>query len=104
MVTVPPHTEGTPHVHAGHESGIYVVRGTHTIRYGQALEFSQVLEAGDMVYIPADVPHMPVTADEEVVAIVARTDPYEQESVHLLHQQPPGVELVLGGLAPAARR
>ncbi|WP_212822931.1 cupin domain-containing protein [Catellatospora sp. TT07R-123] len=81
---IPPHTEGVAHVHAGHESGIYVVSGTHTIRYGQALESSQVLEPGDLVYIPADVPHMPVTGAEPVVVVVARTDPHEQESVHLL--------------------
>ncbi|GAA2356005.1 cupin [Catellatospora methionotrophica] len=103
VVTVPPHTQGAPHVHAGHESGIYVVRGTHTIRYGHALEFSQVLRAGDMVYIPADVPHMPVTTEDEVVAIVARTDPHEQESVHLLDREPSGVELVLSDLTGAVR-
>lgn len=84
VLTIPPHSQGLPHVHAGHESGIYVVRGTHTIRYGPALEHSRILNAGDMVYIPADLPHLPITGDEEVVVVVARTDPSEQESLHLL--------------------
>src|SRR5262245_42866630 len=77
VLTIPPHTEGTPHVHAGHESAIFVVRGAHAFRYGPTLEFSQTLEPGDMVYIPPDVPHMPITGSEEVVVVVARTDPSE---------------------------
>ncbi len=43
-------------------------------------------EAGDFVYIPAGVPHQPANASqtEPLVAIIARTDPNEQESVVLL--------------------
>ena len=42
--------------------------------------------AGAFVYIPADVPHLPYNPSEteEVVAIISRTDPNEQESVVLL--------------------
>ena len=42
--------------------------------------------AGDFVYIPAGTPHLPVNASESepCVALVARTDPNEQESVVLL--------------------
>ena len=42
--------------------------------------------AGSYVYIPADVPHLPYnpSATETVVAVIARTDPNEQESVVLL--------------------
>jgi uncharacterized RmlC-like cupin family protein len=41
---------------------------------------------GAFFYIPADVPHLPYnpSTTEEVVAIIARTDPNEQESVVLL--------------------
>ena len=41
---------------------------------------------GTFFYIPADVPHLPYnpSATEEVVAVIARTDPNEQESVVLL--------------------
>jgi len=40
-------------------------------------------EAGDFLYIPADLPHKPINLSDtdEAVAIVARTDPNEQESV-----------------------
>ena len=38
-----------------------------------------------MVYIPADMPHLPENPYEERArAVVARTDPHEQESVVLL--------------------
>jgi uncharacterized RmlC-like cupin family protein len=41
---------------------------------------------GDFVYIPAGVSHLPgnPSAAEQAVAVVARTDPNEQESVVLL--------------------
>jgi uncharacterized RmlC-like cupin family protein len=41
--------------------------------------------AGDMIYIPAGVPHLPFNPSdtEPGVFIIARTDPNEQESVVL---------------------
>ena len=40
------------------------------------------LGAGDFVHIPAGVPHLPAnTSDVDVEAVLARTDPNEQESV-----------------------
>lgn len=83
-VRIPPHTRGEPHVHAGHESAIYIISGHHEIHHGEGLTARDELGPGDMVFIPADTPHMPVTRDEPVHCIVARTDPREQESVHLL--------------------
>ncbi|MFI5805099.1 VOC family protein [Streptomyces sp. NPDC051561] len=83
-VRIPPHTRGEPHVHAGHESAIYIISGRHRIHHGEGLAASDELGPGDMVFIPADTPHMPVTGDEAVHCVVARTDPREQESVHLL--------------------
>jgi len=46
----------------------------------------RVVTAGAFVYIPADVPHLPYnsSATETCVAVMARTDPNEQESVVLL--------------------
>ena len=41
--------------------------------------------AGDIIYIPANVPHLPINnSDAPVSAVIARTDPNEQESVTLL--------------------
>jgi uncharacterized RmlC-like cupin family protein len=54
--------------------------------YRERLEEHLSAEAGDFVYIPAGVPHLPynLSATESCVALVARTDPNEQESVVLL--------------------
>jgi uncharacterized RmlC-like cupin family protein len=45
-------------------------------------------KACDCFYIPTNVPHLPYNRSdtEEIVALIARTDPNEQESVVLLPQ------------------
>ncbi len=45
-----------------------------------------VNRAGDFVYIAANVPHLPynLSGSEPTTAVIARTDPNEQESVILL--------------------
>ena len=42
-------------------------------------------QAGDFLYIPADLPHQPInlSKSEPALAIVSRNDPNEQESVVL---------------------
>ena len=58
---------------------------------GQQLEKHMVVPAGAFLYIPADMPHLPYNASdtEPCVAIIARTDPNEQESVVLLPELEP---------------
>ena len=42
-------------------------------------------QAGDFVYIPAGIPHQPYNPTELFIrAVLARTDPNEQESVVLV--------------------
>ena len=53
--------------------------------YGDQLQHFVKSAAGDMVYIPADMPHLPINlGNEPVTGVVARTDPNEQESLILL--------------------
>jgi uncharacterized RmlC-like cupin family protein len=54
--------------------------------YGENLEHHMIAVAGDFVYIPADMPHLPYnrSATEPCIALISRTDPNEQESVVLL--------------------
>jgi uncharacterized RmlC-like cupin family protein len=82
LVTLPPGTRGVPHVHEGHESAIYTVSGETEVWHGQGLRHRAVVKAGDFMYVPPGVPHLPVNrSDMMTVAVVARTDPQEQESV-----------------------
>jgi uncharacterized RmlC-like cupin family protein len=81
---IPPGTMAEPHLHQEHESAVYVVSGNAVMWHGENLEHRMDVAPGDFVYIPAGVPHLPGNlSDEPVVAVIARTDPNEQESVLL---------------------
>lgn len=83
LVIIPPGGAAQPHVHRGYETAIYLLQGRVETRYGPGLRKSVIHEAGDFIFIPADVPHQPVnlSATEPAHALVARNDPNEQESV-----------------------
>ncbi len=85
LLTVPPGGRARAHKHATHETAIYVLSGHAVMFWGERLEHRMEAGPGDMVYIPADMPHLPVNpGSEPVTAVIARTDPHEQESVVLL--------------------
>ena len=51
------------------------------------LEHHAVVKAGELFYIPAGMPHLPANlGNQPATAVIARTDPNEQESVVLLPQ------------------
>ena len=82
-VVIPPGARAEPHCHRGYETAIFVLRGRIETRYGDGLAQSVINEAGDFLFIPANLPHQPVnlSATEAAEAIVARNDPSEQENV-----------------------
>ena len=54
------------------------------MRYGDGLREHLEVRAGQFLFIPAGMPHLPFNpTDEPCIAILARTDPNEQESVVL---------------------
>lgn len=83
LVIIPPGGKAVAHYHNGYETTIYIIKGRAETKYGTNLEHSSINEAGDFLFIPPSVPHQPVNLSEteEVVAVVARNDPNEQESV-----------------------
>jgi uncharacterized RmlC-like cupin family protein len=85
LLTIPPGGRAKAHKHATHETAIYQLSGRAVMYWGERLEHRMETEAGDLIYIPADVPHLPTNpGPEPCVAVIARTDPNEQESVVLL--------------------
>lgn len=86
MLIVPPMAKANAHMHEAHETAIYVISGEGGMYFGAELEEHMVAKAGDYIYIPAGVPHLPYnsSASVDLVAVLARTDPNEQESVKLL--------------------
>ncbi|MBS0232186.1 MAG: cupin domain-containing protein [Proteobacteria bacterium] len=89
LLTIPPGGRAKAHMHENHETAIYVLEGEAIALYGDRLQHQIVTKSGDLFYIPAGVPHLPINlSDKPISAIIARTDPNEQESVVLL----PGLE------------
>ncbi len=88
IVRIPPGVRSNAHKHEGHESAIYILSGESGCWYGERLEHHLVARAGDFLYIPANMPHLPynLSDTESCVAVIARTDPNEQESVVLLRE------------------
>ena len=86
VIVIPAGTRARAHLHENHESAIYMAAGEVLCWYGDRLEHQFTVHEGEMAYIPAGVPHLPInTSDtEHATCIIARTDPNEQESVVLL--------------------
>lgn len=85
LLTIPPGGRARAHMHDAHETAIYVLSGVSEMWHGDRLQHHIRVEAGDMLYIPAGEPHLPLNpGPEPVMAVIARTDPNEQESVTLL--------------------
>src|SRR5215469_7842664 len=85
LVTIPANGRAKAHLHAEHETAVYVIDGEIELRYGDSLQHHTVIRAGEFLYIPAGVAHLPFnTSQTEATAVLARTDPNEQESVVLL--------------------
>ena len=86
IVRIPPGGKAKAHKHENHETAIYVMSGESGTWYGENLEHHAIAKAGDFLYIPANVPHLPynLSDTESCVAVIARTDPNDQESVVLL--------------------
>ena len=91
---IPPGASARPHLHEHHETAIYVLSGRSEMRYGEGLREQLEVRAGQFLFIPAGMPHLPSNPSDRdaCVVVLARTDPDEQESVVLLdeHGRRPG--------------
>jgi uncharacterized RmlC-like cupin family protein len=85
MVVIPPGGRAKAHYHEAHETAIYMLEGVSEMLYGEKLEKHMRIEQGDYLYIPPGMPHQPYNPTDKLArAIIARTDPKEQESVVLI--------------------
>ncbi|MCP8941148.1 cupin domain-containing protein [Alsobacter sp. SYSU M60028] len=85
LVVIPPGGRARAHFHEAHETAVYVLSGVSGMWYGEGLAEHMEARAGDFIYIPAGVPHLPYNPSrtEPCTAVISRTDPNEQESVVL---------------------
>lgn len=85
LLTIPPGGRARAHKHATHETAIYQIAGHSVMYWGDRLQNRMEAGPGDLIYIPADTPHLPFNPGPgPCTAVIARTDPNEQESVVLL--------------------
>jgi uncharacterized RmlC-like cupin family protein len=84
-VEIAPGARTKAHYHEHHETAIYILQGETGVWFGDNLENYLVAAAGDYFYIPAGVSHVAanLSDSEPALALIARTDPNEQESVVL---------------------
>ncbi len=87
---VPPATRSLPHYHDNCESSLYMLSGGIRILWGDHLEQSVELEAGDMLYVPPAVTHVVqnVSATEPAEYVVARDSPLEDAVIVPWAQEP----------------
>lgn len=83
IVTIPIGERTKAHLHQFHESAFYVLSGENIELWsGEALEHCEVANAGDYLFIPANVPHVAVNRGTSgAVFVGARNEPTARESV-----------------------
>jgi quercetin dioxygenase-like cupin family protein len=57
VLPMPPGAKAKVHYHKGIETIAYLLEGECSVYYGDELEYRVVVQAGDQIYMPEDVPH-----------------------------------------------
>ena len=87
---LPPGGRARAHLHRGVESAGYVIEGELEMRWGSRLEHRERVVAGELAYIPPDVPHLVFNpTDQATRALVAHTAPDDQQGIELLPELEP---------------
>jgi uncharacterized RmlC-like cupin family protein len=83
VATIPPGGVAYAHIHVGFEVMLYILEGRVRHEYGSGLKNVIDNEAGDFIYIEPGIPHevFNLSTTEPVVAVVARSDASEWESI-----------------------
>jgi uncharacterized RmlC-like cupin family protein len=84
QVTLGPRERTRAHIHEGHESAFYLLSGENVELWtGERLQHCERAQAGDYLFIPANVPHVAVNRSARLPAVFigVRNEPTAQESV-----------------------
>src|ERR1700754_1144266 len=80
LLTIPTGTRAKAHRHEAHETAIFMLSGEAHTWWGDSLENRVIVHAGELFYIPGGVRHLPANlSSTPCTAVIARTDPNEQE-------------------------
>jgi uncharacterized RmlC-like cupin family protein len=98
VLILPPGSRSRAHLHRRIESGAYLLEGELVTYFGECLEHTVLATAGDLVYIPADLPHVVMNATSEPArAVVVHTAPDDQQGISLLPELDGVIERALSG-------
>ena len=87
LVVMPPGARAKTHLHHGIETAVYVVEGVAEMYFGDGLAEYLVANAGDYVYVPAEMPHLVMNRSNAVCrAVVAHTAADDQAGIVMLPQ------------------
>lgn len=59
VLPMPPGARAKAHYHNGIETIAYLLEGSCSVYYGETLQHRAAMQAGEQMYLPADVPHAP---------------------------------------------
>lgn len=87
VLPMPPGARAKVHYHEGIETIAFLLDGVCTVHYGDQLERQVVVEKGEQIYIPADVPHAPVNhSDISCTWLVVHASGSDQDGIVLLSE------------------
>ena len=85
VLPMPSGAQAKVHYHKGIETIAYLLEGECVVYYGDRLEARAVVNAGDQIYVPADVPHAPRNeSGAPCTWIVVHSAGSDQEGIVLL--------------------
>ena len=97
VLPVPIGARAKAHYHRGIETIAYLLDGECAVYFGDRLEQLLVLQAGEQIYIPADVPHAPCNESAAPCTwIVVHASGSDQDGIVLL----PDLDELLAAKAP----
>ena len=85
VLPMPAGARAKVHYHRGIETIAYLLEGDCVVYYGESLERSATIRAGDQIFIPADVPHAPCNeSGAPCTWIVVHSSGSDQDGIVLL--------------------
>jgi uncharacterized RmlC-like cupin family protein len=92
VLPMPPGAKAKVHYHKGIETIAYLLEGECSVYYGDELEYRVVVQAGDQIYMPEDVPHAPYNQGAAPCKwLVVHSSGSDQDGIVLL----PELDLIL---------
>jgi uncharacterized RmlC-like cupin family protein len=85
ILPMPPGAVAKAHYHKNIETIAYVLEGSAVVHYGDHLEKSVTVSAGEQVFVAADVPHAPRNESEaQCVIAVVHASGSDQDGIVML--------------------